>query len=60
MKKDMVEYVSKCLNCQQIKVEHQVPSGMLNPISIPQWKWDNITMDFMFGFPLIQKKHDSV
>ena len=42
------------------KVEHQVPSGLLNPIPIPQWKWDNITMDFVSGFPLTQKKHDSV
>ena len=52
MKKDIVEYVSKCLNCQQIKAEHQVLSGFLNPISIPQWKWDNTTMDFVSGFPL--------
>ena len=60
MKRDIVEYVSKCLTCQQIKVKHQVPSGLLNPIPILQWKWDNITMDFMSGFPLTQKKHDSV
>ena len=60
MKKDIVEYVSKCLTCQQVKAEHQVSSGLLNPIPIPQWKWDNITMDFVFGFPLTQKKHDSV
>ena len=58
--KDIVEYVSKCLNCQQIKAKHQVPSGFLNPISISQWKWDNITMNFVSGFPLTQKKHDSV
>ena len=60
MKKDIVEYVSKCLNCQQVKAEHQVSSGLLNPIPIPQWKWDNITMDFVFGFSLIQTKHESV
>ena len=60
MKKDIVEYVSKYLNFQQVKVKHQVPSGLLNPIPIPQWKWDNITMDFVFGFPLTQKKHDSI
>ena len=60
MKKDVVEYVSKCLTCQQVKAEHQVSSGLLNPIPIPQWKWDNITMDFVFGFPLTQKKHDSI
>ena len=60
MKKDIVEYVSKCLTCQQVKDEHQVPSGLLNPIPIPQWKWDNITMDFVSDFALTQRKHDSV
>ena len=60
MKKDIVEYVSKCLTCQQVKAKHQVSSGLLNPIPIPQWKWDNITMDFVSNFPLTQKKHDSV
>ena len=60
MKKDIVEYVSKCLTCQQAKAKHQVPSNLLNPILIPQWKWDNISMDFVSGFSLTQKKYDSV
>ena len=60
MKRDVTEYVSKCLTCQQVKAEHQVPIGLLNPIPIPQWKWDNITMDFVSGFSLTQQKHDSV
>ena len=60
IKKDVTEYVSKCLTCQQVKVEHQVPSGLLNPIPIPQWKWDDIVMDFVSGLPLTQKKHDLV
>ena len=60
MKRDVTEYVSKCLTCQQVKVEHQVLIGLLNPLPIPQWKWDNITMDFVSGFPLTQQKHDSV
>ena len=60
MKKDIYEYASKCLTCQQVKAEHQVPSGLLNPLLIPQWKWDNITMDFVSGFPLTQRKHDIV
>ena len=60
MKKDIYEYMSKCLTCQQVKVEHQVPSNLLNPLPIPQWKWDNITMDFVFGFPLTQRKYDIV
>ena len=36
MKKDIVEFVAKCLTCQQVKAEHQVPSGLLHPISIPE------------------------
>ena len=60
MKRDVTEYVSKCLTCQQVKDEHQVPTGLLNPLPIPQWKWDNITMDFVSGFPLMQQKHNSV
>ena len=60
MNRDVTKYVSKCLTCQQVKVEHQVPTSMLNNLSIPQWKWDNITMDFVSGFPLTQQKHDYV
>ena len=60
MKREVTEYVSKCLTCQKVKEEHQVPSGLLNPIPIPQWKWDSITMDFVSSFPLNQRKHDSI
>ena len=38
MKRDVTEYVFKCLACQQVKAEHQVPTGLLNPLPIPQWK----------------------
>ena len=60
MKRDISEYVTKCLTCQQVKAEHQVPSGLLNPLPIPQWKWDNITMDFVSGFPFTQRNHDAI
>ena len=60
MKRDVTEYVFKCLTCQQVKTEHQVPTGLLNPLPILQWKWDNITMDFVSGFSITQQKHDSV
>ena len=60
IKRDVTEYVSKCLTCKQVKAKHQVPYGLLNPILVPQWKWDNIAMDFVSGLPLMQKKHDSV
>ena len=45
---------------QKVKAEHQVPSGLLQPIKIPEWKWDRITMDFVVNLPVIGRKHDSV
>ena len=60
MKRDVTEYVSKCLTCQQVKAEHQVPTCLLTPLPIPQWNWDNITMNFVSGFPLTQQKQDYV
>ncbi|XP_052490271.1 uncharacterized protein LOC128042904 [Gossypium raimondii] len=47
MKKDSSEFVSRCLICQQVKAEHQVPSGLLQPVMVPEWKWDRITLDFV-------------
>ncbi|GKB43684.1 putative reverse transcriptase domain-containing protein [Tanacetum coccineum] len=47
MKDDIATYVSKCLICLKVKAEHQKPSGLLVQPKIPQWKWDNITMDFI-------------
>ena len=60
MKRDVSEFVTKCLVCQRVKVEHQVPLRLLQPIRIPEWKWDRITMDFVVGLPLTGRKHDSV
>ena len=40
MKRDASEIVTRCMVCQKVKAEHQVPSGLLQPIKIPEWKWD--------------------
>ena len=40
MKRDVLEFVTKCMVCQKVKAEHQVPLGLLQPIKIPEWKWD--------------------
>ncbi|KAA3466817.1 DNA/RNA polymerases superfamily protein [Gossypium australe] len=60
MKKVVSEFVSRCLICQRVKVEHQVPSGLLQPITIPEWKWDRITMDVATGLPSTLSKKDAV
>ena len=60
MKRDVAEYVSKCLTCQRIKAEHRSPAGELQPIKLPEWKWDEITMDFVVGLPKTLEGYDAV
>ena len=60
MKKDVVRFVEKCLTCQQVKAEHQRPVGTLQPLEIPEWKWEQITMDFVSGLPRSPMNHDSI
>ncbi|KAA3472514.1 integrase [Gossypium australe] len=56
MKREISKFISKCLICQQVKAEHQVPSSLLQPILITEWKWDRVTMDSVSGLPLSPKK----
>ncbi|GJY06116.1 putative reverse transcriptase domain-containing protein [Tanacetum coccineum] len=51
MKADVATYVSKCLTCAKVKAEHQRPSGLLVQPTIPEWKWDNIMIDFIIKLP---------
>ncbi|GKB18538.1 putative reverse transcriptase domain-containing protein [Tanacetum coccineum] len=60
MKKDIAMYVSKCLICSKVKAEHQKPSGLLQQPEIPEWKWENITMDFINKLPRTSSGHDSI
>ena len=60
MKREVAEYVSKCLVCQQVKVERQKPSALLKPLPIPEWKWEHITTDFVFKLPPTTQRHDSI
>ena len=51
MKKDITEFVYSCLTCQKSKIEHQKPSGLMQSLFIPEWKWYSISMDFVSGLP---------
>ncbi|GKC23024.1 putative reverse transcriptase domain-containing protein [Tanacetum coccineum] len=60
MKADIATYVSKCLTCARVKAEHQRPSGLLVQPEIPQWKWDNINMDFVTKLSKSSQGHDTI
>nr|GEZ75685.1 putative reverse transcriptase domain-containing protein [Tanacetum cinerariifolium] len=60
MKADIATYVSKCLTCAKVKAEHQKPSGLLVQQKIPEWKWDNITMDFVTKLPKSSQGYNTI
>ncbi|GKC23240.1 putative reverse transcriptase domain-containing protein, partial [Tanacetum coccineum] len=60
MKKDIALYVSECLTCFKVKSEHHKPSGLLQYPKIPEWKWENITIDFITKLPRTSSEHDAI
>jgi len=60
MKRDVAQFVSTSLTCQKAKVEHQRPGGNLQPLEIPVWKWDNISMDFVTHLPRTFRGYDTI
>jgi hypothetical protein len=60
MKRDIAKFVEQCPTCQQVKAEHQRPAGMLKPLLIPKWKWDEIAMDFIVGLPRTPTGEDAI
>ncbi|KAA0032070.1 pol protein [Cucumis melo var. makuwa] len=51
MKREVTDFVSRCLVCQQVKAPRQRPTGLLQPLSVPGWKWESVSMDFITGLP---------
>ena len=60
LRKDVSDFVSKCLVCQRVKFERQKSSGLLQPLPVPDWKWDSISMDFVVGLPRTQRGNDVI
>eukprot|EP00253_Pinus_taeda_P020615 PITA_20615 len=60
MKKDIVNLVARCLECQRVKAKHRHPAGLLQPHEIPKSKWEVISMDFIVGLPMTPRRHDSI
>ncbi|KAJ9544953.1 hypothetical protein OSB04_024660 [Centaurea solstitialis] len=60
MKRDIGQYVKQCVTCSQVKAEHQKPYGSLQPLEVPVWKWEEITMDLVTKLPKTSHQHDSI
>jgi hypothetical protein len=56
----IVNYMVRCLECQQVKVEHRHLIGLLQPHAILESKWEVISMDVIVGFPIMTRRHDSI
>jgi hypothetical protein len=60
MTRDIAHYVACCDTCSRVKIEHQKPTGLLKPLQILVWKWEDISMDFIVGLPRTPKGNDSI
>jgi hypothetical protein len=60
MKCETARYVSECDTCQKVNSNYMKPGGLLQPLSIPEWKWSDISMGFIVGLPMTARKFDSI
>jgi hypothetical protein len=60
MKHEAARYVFECDTYRKVKTNYMNPRGLLQPLSILEWKWDDISMDFIVGLPLTARKFDSI
>ena len=60
MKREIARFVAECDVCRRVKAEHQRPAGLLQPLPVPEWKWDSIGMDFIVGLPRTPSGKDSI
>jgi hypothetical protein len=60
MKREIAKYVSECDICQRVKASHLKTAGILQPLPIPSWKWEDISMDFIVGLPNTSLRLDSI
>jgi hypothetical protein len=60
MKHEAARYVSECDTCGKVKADYMKPGGLLQLLSVSEWKWDDISMDFIGGLPLTARRFDSI
>ena len=60
MKQDVTLHIMECDTCGRVKADHMHSVGYLQPLLIPVWKWEDISMDFVVGLPRTSKGYDSI
>jgi hypothetical protein len=60
MKREIAHYVSECDTYRKVKADYMKPGGLLQPLSISEWKWNYISMDFIVGLPMTAHKFNSI
>jgi hypothetical protein len=60
MKRETARYISECDTYRKVKADYMKPGGLLQPLSIPEWKWDDISMNLIMGLRLMACKFDSI
>jgi hypothetical protein len=60
MKREIAKYVSECDTCRRVKADHLWPVENLQPLSIPEWRWKNICMDFIVGLTCTSRGYNSI
>jgi hypothetical protein len=60
MKCEAARYVFECDTYRKVKANYMKPGGLLQPLGIPEWKWDDISMDFIVGLPMTARKFDLI
>jgi hypothetical protein len=60
MKQEIAFYIARRDVCQRVKAEHERPTGLLQPLKVPMWKWEEAGMDFITGLPKSNRGHDSI
>lgn len=60
IKKDVAKFMAQCLTYQQVKADHGKIGGLLQPLEVPDWKWEHITIDFVSGLPRKKNGHDTI
>jgi hypothetical protein len=60
MKKDVTNYLSRCMECQKLKDEQKHLARLLQSFPIPEWKWEVVTINFITKFARTTRQHDSI